>query len=256
MHRGDGVFEHAGGQSAPPGMRRADLAAVVRGEHDRQAVGGEDREHGAGRRSHRGIGLRFPRRSAPWARCFSATSRRASRPRGAPTTAASKRATAVPCTCRSQRGARRQREAFDQFARDCGRRPRDRRHPAPAVVPRLNASNGARDMPAPWRSVVKACTPAGAGQSAPARRAITARAARRHAALASSRNARSSRCMSSGTGAVQRTGCAGDRMRELERLGMQRLALEAAQRGDRVRRSRPSAVSAARRRADRRRSGA
>ncbi|KAG0774882.1 hypothetical protein G6F22_013721 [Rhizopus arrhizus] len=40
-------------------MGRAHLAAIGSGEHHRQAIGGQDRQHHARHRSHRGVGHRL-----------------------------------------------------------------------------------------------------------------------------------------------------------------------------------------------------
>jgi hypothetical protein len=58
---GQGRLQHTAGQTAPAGMRRGDLAAVVGAEQHRQAVGGEDRKHGAGNVRDRRVRLRLVR---------------------------------------------------------------------------------------------------------------------------------------------------------------------------------------------------
>src|SRR6185312_14627026 len=59
LHLFDGGFEHAGGEATPAGVGGGYGAAVVGAEQHRQAVGGEDREHGAGDARDRGVGLRL-----------------------------------------------------------------------------------------------------------------------------------------------------------------------------------------------------
>src|SRR3546814_6471386 len=75
------------------------------------------------------------------------------------------RSTRVPCTCLSQRsGDGRPARSINSArlrATTAGSSPS-----AARALPRLNSSNGACEIPAPQRNVVKACTLAGASQFA------------------------------------------------------------------------------------------
>ena len=58
LHRCDRRLQHASGEPLPAGVRRPDFAAIAGSHHHRQTIGGEDGEDDAGRRCHRGVGLR------------------------------------------------------------------------------------------------------------------------------------------------------------------------------------------------------
>src|SRR5690606_8981017 len=71
-------------------------------------------------------------------------------------------ATRGPGTCRSQRGS----EGRSRPVASNARLPATRAGSSPLRKPRSKCSNGGGDVPAGPRSVVNACTPGGAGQSA------------------------------------------------------------------------------------------
>src|SRR5690606_31101498 len=74
----------------------------------------------------------------------------------------SKRSTPVPCTWRSQCGVDGRAPSRQRVSRLAATTPGS----SPLRAPKSKLSKGAAEAPAPWRSVVKARTPGGAGQSA------------------------------------------------------------------------------------------
>ena len=162
-----GGLEHAGGQSAPAGMRRGDHGAIPARQQHRQAV----------RRQHRAA-----RRPAARLTAASACSGRS---------AASRSATTMPCTCSQPVRLGGQVGALRAAARGCSRRPRGRRRHA---LPRFRAAHGDRADAARARG----------GQRAHAGRRLASRAEQDCAALRSlhrSRSTASRRSKSAGSGA-------------------------------------------------------
>ena len=133
----DGALEHAGGEPAPAGMRRADAPAITRGEQHGQAVGDHD---DAG----------CPARAVTAA---SAGDRRS----GA-------RTRSMPRPCRAPGSARRARSAGASSSRSRARFAATCVGASPTCVARLNESQGAALTP-PRRVVNAARTPGGGSQS-------------------------------------------------------------------------------------------
>src|SRR5690606_8227308 len=150
--------------------------------------------------------------------------------------------TPVPCTWRSQCGAdgspARATSAARFAATSAGSSPA-----GPRALPRLKLSNGGSEPPAPWRRVVNAVTPGGAGQlagriaarSGPAPMSAPPVARVRGGILAQQPHQLLHVARHRRAGAQR---LAGARMGELEGFGVQRLAPQAAQGRDQlVRRS-------------------